>query len=107
MFCYAFFSFGFLIDVFLVLQGESSLKKELLMQQESDGGASRDSTSDAGSDADLRKFRDQRAFSSLNTFPFDMDVSPGPSVPLDIDTGDFFGSLNLSSEFASTEVATE
>ncbi len=77
-----------------------------MMQQESESG-SRDSSSDAGSDTDTRKFRDQRAFSSLNTFPFDMDVSPGPSVPIDVDAGDFFGTLNLSNEFASAEGATE
>lgn len=91
----------------MVLQGESSLRKQLMMQQESDGGGSRDSSSDTSSDTDSRKFRDQRAFSSLNTFPFDMDVSPGPSVPIDIDSGDFFGMLNLSNGFASTEGATE
>ena len=78
----------------------------MIMQREHDYSGGPDSSSDTASDSDT-KVRHPRAFSCLNTFPFDMDVSPCSSVSLDIDSGDFFDTLNLSSEFAATDVATE
>lgn len=80
------------------------LKKQMIMQREQDYSGGRDSLSDTDSDT---KVRHPRAFSCLNTFPFDMDVSPCSSVSLDIDSGDFFDTLNLSSEFVATDGATE
>lgn len=81
------------------------MKIGLLSQPDQLDVTSRDSVSSAGS-VDV-KLRNQRAFNSLNTFPFDMDVSPGPSSALDTDSVDFFGALNMSGEFVTTDGATE
>lgn len=87
------------------LQEESPLRAHLTMRNETDV-SSPDSSESAGSDMESKPTH-ARIFHSLNTFPFDMDISPGSSTSIEIDADDFFGTLNLSCEFIAAEGATE